>query len=273
MPSHSGPVPHSAHSFGTPTSSSARRSGTVRVRRLPSCLTRMSSGGLSGVVPGLPRWWACPGSGPSRGSPRRPNDEGGRAECRSTVSGVLRCRGMPRRVGVRKCDVSMPYALILRLMCVWCPPTTSSPRRRSTSHMFVDAATASRRISGVHFTPSRWKWEVSTPSRFMRVSTYRRVELLGSTPAAPVPPTASVLPGRLPPAVPSCTRSPPPIPSVVRPRVRGLVRSNEPDIGRSRTESGTACTGTPVQAVPKEEPGQMPRSLMILATWPVARTL
>ncbi|CAM5267153.1 Ribonuclease PH [Streptomyces griseoloalbus] len=31
------------------------------------------------------------------------------------------------------------------------------------------------------------------------------------------------------------------------------------DIGRSRTESGTA--------------GQMPKSLMILATWPVARTL
>lgn len=58
----------------------------------------------------------------------------------------------------------MSYALMRRLMCVWCPPTTSSPRRRGTSHMFVDAETAAWSISFVHLTPSRSKGETSTPS-------------------------------------------------------------------------------------------------------------
>ncbi len=78
--------------------------------------------------------------------------------------------GLPRRVGPWKCEVSMPYALILRLMCVWCPPTTSSPTKRSTSHMFVEAETASWRISRLHLT-SRSKCDVSTPSLRIRSST------------------------------------------------------------------------------------------------------
>ncbi len=59
-PRHSGGVPHSAQSSGTPTSRSARRSRAVLVRCGPSCLTRMSAAALTGVGPGLPRWWAWP---------------------------------------------------------------------------------------------------------------------------------------------------------------------------------------------------------------------
>ncbi|CAM5234155.1 hypothetical protein SHIRM173S_05313 [Streptomyces hirsutus] len=67
--------------------------------------------------------------------------------------------------------------------------------------MFVEAETASWRTSRVHFTPSRWKCAVSTPSFFIRPSTYRRVELLDPTPdsrtnasdnvRAPPPPPSS----------------------------------------------------------------------------------
>jgi hypothetical protein len=51
--------------------------------------------------------------------------------------------------------------------------------------MFVEAETAASSSSLVHFAPSRSKWDVSTPSFFIRSWMYRRVELFGSTPNFP----------------------------------------------------------------------------------------
>lgn len=55
-----GGVAHSAHRSGMPICRRARRNCTLLVRRAPPCLTRICSGGLAGVVPGLPRLCACP---------------------------------------------------------------------------------------------------------------------------------------------------------------------------------------------------------------------
>ncbi|KJY17493.1 hypothetical protein VR43_29655 [Streptomyces sp. NRRL S-104] len=81
-----------------------------------------------------------------------------------------------------KCDVSMASARTRRVMWVWFPPTASRPRRRRTSYMVLEALTASSRIFRVQRFPSCSKCEVSTPSWFMRLRTYSREPLLGSTP-------------------------------------------------------------------------------------------
>lgn len=91
-------------------------------------------------------------------------------------------------------------------------------------------------------------------------------------PVAPTPPTTSVPPSRLLQPLLGVRACPHRVPSVPRPPVRGLVRSNESFIGRSRTICGTARTGCRCGPFAGAS-GQTPRSLMILATWPVALTL
>ncbi len=99
--------------------------------------------------------------------------------------------------------------------------------------MFVDAETASWRISRVHFTPSRSKCETSTPSFFIRPSTYRRVELPGSTPN--LPNASDVRAPRAASSSRSLVYALAPIEPPPSPAARSqYAQSNEPLIGRSR---------------------------------------
>lgn len=142
--------------------------------------------------------------------------------------------------------------------------------------MFVDAATARSRTSLVHRTPFRSKCATSTPSFLIRWDTYRRVELCGSTPNDSnasdndrAPRAASSSRSLVYALAPTKHPSVPDHPFVVSHGVTnrlsdGHARKTErlvPDLtGTSRSQTRSAGS-------------QTPRSLMILATWPVALTL
>lgn len=110
----------------------------------------------------------------------------------------------------------------------------------------------------------RWPPLGVRPSRRIRSTQFRAVATSGSSRSLLYASDRFDVPGM---------STPPPSP--FRPPVRGLVRSNESLGGQSRRViCGTARAGVfPGEPFSGGGVGQMPRSLMIFATWPVAFTL